>query len=81
MHEKSLGEEWETVYKDGDIVTFNIELCKRAVRTKELIYLELLHDLPRFVTRATTACDHYYHGKPFLKTLETLYHYHSNGDF
>ena len=71
----------ETVNEDDNVVTFNIELCRRAVRTEELIHLVLLHELEHCVTIATSTCEHYFHGNAFIKTLETLHHYDSNADF
>ena len=58
---------------EGEIIRFNITIYRRAVYSKELIYLILLHKLSHCFTTATIAREHKYHGNSYLKVLETLY--------
>ena len=80
MHELSIGEQRETLDENQNLVYY-IEICRTVVRTKELIYLVLLHELAHCVTTASSVCEHRYHGNAFLKVLEKLYHWDKHADF
>ena len=49
-----------------------IRICRRAVRTKVLIYLVVGYELAHKVCHAGSVCSHEYHGNASIKILEKL---------
>lgn len=70
MGELSLGYEWESYSENREIEMFHIQICRRVVQSKELLYLVLLHELSHFITTFKSVCEHYYSVNAFLNVLE-----------
>ena len=58
-----------------------MEISRRAVRSKEFIYLVVFHELAYCITTASRRCQHMHHGNAYLKSLEIFYQWDSSADF